>query len=85
MARPAPEIITSQDAGHYRVDVIPLETCYQLTYEDKPVSLRYERYAMSGNCKQYRRTAWPTVATARNAAKRLNEQFNTDKFGYKQL
>ena len=83
--RPAPEIIITTEHEHYRIDVMPLPVCYQLTYEGSPVALRYERYALSGNSKQYRRTTWPHVATAKNAAERLNQQFNTDKFGYQQL
>jgi hypothetical protein len=81
MSRPKPTIIMSNtDKKNFRTkEITKADAVYAVFYEGQPIGVRSESYAYQSHRKYYRST-YATPATAINCAKRLNKQFDTDKF-----
>jgi len=82
MARPKPTVIlsTTDKVTHLTKDVSKIDCVYSVCYDGQPISVRnYNPYINDSNIK-YIKTSYSTAATAINHAKRLNQQFKTDKF-----
>lgn len=82
MARPAPEIITSQpteDGG--RIEILNSQGVWVLSYRGIPCAVK-ERYWLSdGEHIKYPRTGFNNRAHCQRLADKLNDTFNTDQFG----
>ena len=82
MSRPKPTIILSNtDKNTHRTkDIVKADSVYAVCYDGQPISVRNYNPYINDPAIKYVKTSYPTSATAINHAKRLNQQFKTDKF-----
>lgn len=85
MSRPPPEILISREERNYTWDVLLVPNMWSLTYDEQLISLRKRCILLTGDIFRYPKTQFATEAQARNWAQRLNETFETDRFGYKEV
>lgn len=82
MARPSSPVLnhTAQGRTHWDLTVKGVGTLWYLTYQGQPVQLIKQHRYRPDLSPKYLRTSWPTEATARSWARRLNGYFNSADF-----
>jgi len=82
MSRPRPQIlveITNKET--YKTEqVLASEGIWAVYYEERPINLKTSNYLVSYPGPKYKKVSFSNPGHAINLAKKLNEQFQTDKF-----
>lgn len=82
MSRPKPKIlveITNKET--YKTEqVLASEGIWAVYYEERPINLKTSNYLVSYPGPKYKKVSFSNPGHAINLAKKLNEQFQTDKF-----
>jgi len=82
MSRPKPQIlveITNKET--YKTEqVLASEGIWAIYYEERPINLKTSNYLVSYPGPKYKKVSFSNPGHAINLAKKLNEQFQTDKF-----
>ena len=82
MSRPKPNVlveITNKET--YKTEqVLASEGIWAVYYEDRPINLKTSNYLVSYPGPKYKKVSFSNPGHAINLAKKLNEQFQTDKF-----
>ena len=82
MSRPKPEIlveITNKET--YKTEqVLASEGIWAVYYDGRPINLKTSNYLVSYPGPKYKKVSFSNPGHAINLAKKLNEQFQTDKF-----
>jgi hypothetical protein len=82
MSRPKPEVlveITNKET--YKTEqVLASEGIWAVYYEERPINLKTSNYLVSYPGPKYKKVSFSNPGHAINLAKKLNEQFHTDKF-----
>lgn len=82
MSRPKPQIlveITNKET--YKTEqVLASEGIWAVYYEERPINLKTSNYLVSYPGPKYKKVSFSNPGHAINLAKKLNEQFQTDKF-----
>jgi hypothetical protein len=82
VSRPKPNVlveITNKET--YKTEqVLASEGIWAVYYEDRPINLKTSNYLVSYPGPKYKKVSFSNPGHAINLAKKLNEQFQTDKF-----
>jgi hypothetical protein len=82
MSRPKPEVlveITNKET--YKTEqVLASEGIWAVYFEDRPINLKTSNYLVQYPGPKYKKVSFSNPGHAINLAKKLNEQFQTDKF-----
>ena len=82
MSRPKPQIlveITNKET--YKTEqVLASEGIWAVYYEERPINLKTSNYLVNYPGPKYKKVSFSNPGHAINLAKKLNEQFQTDKF-----
>jgi len=82
MSRPKPQVlveITNKET--YKTEqVLASEGIWAVYYEERPINLKTSNYLVSYPGPKYKKVSFSNPGHAINLAKKLNEQFQTDKF-----
>ena len=82
MSRPKPEIlveITNKET--YKTEqVLASEGIWAVYFEARPINLKTSNYLVQYPGPKYKKVSFSNPGHAINLAKKLNEQFQTDKF-----
>ena len=82
MSRPKPKVlveITNKET--YKTEqVLASEGIWAVYYEERPINLKTSNYLVSYPGPKYKKVSFSNPGHAINLAKKLNEQFQTDKF-----
>jgi len=82
MSRPRPQIlveITNKET--YKTEqVLASEGIWAVYYGERPINLKTSNYLVSYPGPKYKKVSFSNPGHAINLAKKLNEQFQTDKF-----
>ena len=82
MSRPKPQIlveITNKET-YQTEQVLASEGIWAVYYDGRPINLKTSNYLVSYPGPKYKKVSFPNPGHAINLAKKLNEQFQTDKF-----
>jgi hypothetical protein len=66
-------------------EILETKGAFIITYRDQAVSIRSTTEVLGGTRFKYRKMLVNNEGNARLEVKRLNEQFNTDDFGYMRI
>ena len=82
MSRPKPTVILENlDKQTYKCDqVLASEGIWAVYYEGRPVNLKTQNILVSYPGPKYRKVSFSNPGHAISLAKKLNNQFKTDKF-----
>ena len=82
MSRPKPTVILETlDKATYKSDqVLASEGIWAVYYDGRPVNLKTQNILVSYPGPKYRKVSFSNPGHAISLAKKLNSQFNTDKF-----
>jgi len=82
MSRPKPRVILENlDKQTYKCDqVLASEGIWAVYYEGRPVNLKTQNILVSYPGPKYRKVSFSNPGHAISLAKKLNNQFKTDKF-----
>lgn len=82
MSRPKPKIILeSVNKKTYKSDqILEAEAIWAVFYQDKPFNLKSQNSLAGYSGSKYKKVSFSNPGHAYNLAKKLNKQFNTDKF-----
>jgi hypothetical protein len=82
MSRPKPTVILENlDKQTYKCDqVLASEGIWAVYYEGRPVNLKTQNILVSYPGPKYRKVSFSNPGHAISLAKKLNNQFRTDKF-----
>jgi hypothetical protein len=61
------------------------EEQFMLTYNNEPFGMRWTRERLGANSFRYKKLTFQNEGNARKEALRLNEQFDTEQFGYMRI
>jgi len=82
MSRPKPTVlveITNKET--YKTEqVLASEGIWAVYYEERPINLKTSNYLVQYPGPKYKKVSFSNPGHAINLAKKLNEQFQTDKF-----
>jgi len=82
MSRPRPTVlveITNKET--YKTEqVLASEGIWAVYYENRPINLKTSNYLVQYPGPKYKKVSFSNPGHAINLAKKLNEQFKTDKF-----
>jgi hypothetical protein len=82
MSRPKPEVlveITNKET--YKTEqVLASDGIWAVYFEDRPINLKTSNYLVQYPGPKYKKVSFSNPGHAINLAKKLNEQFQTDKF-----
>ena len=82
MSRPKPEVlveITNKET--YKTEqVLASEGIWAVYFKDRPINLKTSNYLVQYPGPKYKKVSFSNPGHAINLAKKLNEQFQTDKF-----
>ena len=82
MSRPKPTVlveITNKET--YKTEqVLASEGIWAVYYENRPINLKTSNYLVQYPGPKYKKVSFSNPGHAINLAKKLNEQFKTDKF-----
>ena len=82
MSRPKPQVlveITNKET--YKTEqVLASEGIWAVYYEERPINLKTSNYLVNYPGPKYKKVSFSNPGHAINLAKKLNEQFQTDKF-----
>ena len=88
MARPKPVVLLKSEVNeNFKVEeILSSSGIYAVFYDESPINIKsYVDLASCDTTPKYKKTSFPSVGHARALAKRLNTQFNTDKFSVYRL
>jgi hypothetical protein len=78
---PSKVLLELVDKKTYRVDqIVEASGIWAVFYEDQPINLKNQHYLDSNVVPKYKKTSFSNPGHARNLCRKLNKQFNTDKF-----
>lgn len=79
---PALPLIEHVDKATYRTDqIIPSAGIWAVYYDDQPFNFKSFSHKYDVNATpKYKKTSFSNPGHARNLCRKLNKQFNTDKF-----
>ena len=82
MARPKPHIIIEKvDPISYNTEqILETDAIYAVFYDEKPINIRTLNKLSYKNGPKYKKVSFSNAGSAHRLARRLNSQFNTDKF-----
>lgn len=80
MPRPKPAILETYSSADISIDILKTTGIWGITHSGELVSMKYRYHHLGADTVKYPRTQYPSKASARNCAKRLNAVFNTDVF-----
>ena len=82
MSRPKPTVLLEHvNKTNYKSDqILNSEGIWAVFYDGKPISLKSSHSLTNDVGPRYRKTSFPNSGHAINLAKKLNQQFHTDKF-----
>ena len=81
MSRPSAEIILSREVTDYMgLDILTAQGLWAVVYKSRPFNIKQRYWSMNGELTKYPKTVYPSLAPAKNLAKKLNEQFFTEDF-----
>jgi len=82
MSRPKPTVILENlDKATYKCDqVLASEGIWAVYYDGRPVNLKTQNILISYPGPKYRKVSFSNPGHAISLAKKLNNQFKTDKF-----
>ena len=85
MARPAPQVLLTQDSrdrnqSDVHHEITTGEGCWIVMYQNQPFNYTKTTQARLGVTKKYERMAFANRAHAYNLARRLNDLFDTEEF-----
>ena len=82
MSRPKPTVILENlDKNSYKCDqVLASEGIWAVYYDGRPVNLKTQNILVSYPGPKYRKVSFSNPGHAISLAKKLNNQFRTDKF-----
>ena len=82
MSRPRPQVlaeITNKET--YKTEqVLASEGIWAVYFEARPINLKTSNYLVQSTGPRYKKVSFSNPGHAINLAKKLNEQFKTDKF-----
>jgi len=86
MTRPSANIIIKTEVTDFLdVDILEAVGLYAVLYKDKPFNIRQRYWSSQGEMIKYPKIVYPSLAAARNLAKKLNQQFFTEDFTVKKI
>jgi hypothetical protein len=78
---PSKVLLELVDKKTYRVDqIVEAAGIWAVYYDDQPINLKNQHYLDSTVIPKYKKTSFSNPGHARNLCRKLNKQFNTDKF-----
>jgi hypothetical protein len=82
MSRPKPTVLAEiTDRQTYRSEqVLAAEGIWAVFYDGKPINLKTANLLVQYPGPKYKKVSFSNVGHAKNLAKKLNQQFRTDKF-----
>jgi len=82
MSRTQPLVLLEHiEKDTYRCDqIIEAAGIWAVFYDNSPTNLKSSHYLASGQAPKYKKTSFSNPGHARNLCRKLNKQFNTDKF-----
>jgi hypothetical protein len=82
MSRPKPKVlIENTDRQTYRTEqVLSSEGIWAVFFDGKPINLKTSNLLTQYPGPKYKKVSFSNPGHARNLAKKLNQQFRTDKF-----
>lgn len=83
-----PRVVMSQNIGHKlkRRDIIEHDQLYMITLSGQPITVSVIDEDITHRATpRYTNTVFSQLASAQNAADRLNQQFDTDAFVVRQV
>ena len=82
MSRPRPKVLIEQtDRNTYRSEqVLAAQGIWAVFYENQPINLKMANMLVNYPGPKYRKVSFSNSGHAINLAKKLNEQFKTNKF-----
>jgi len=82
MSRPKPTILVemTNKESYQTEQVLASEGIWAVYYEGRPINLKTSNYLVSYPGPKYKKVSFPNPGHAINLAKKLNDQFQTDKF-----
>jgi len=82
VSRPKPRVLVEiTNKQTYKTEqVLASEGIWAVYYEERPINLKTSNYLVSYPGPKYKKVSFSNPGHAINLAKKLNEQFQTDKF-----
>ena len=82
MSRTQPKVILEHvDKATYKCDqIVEAAGIWAVFYNDQPINLKSQHYLDVEATPKYKKTSFSNPGHARNLCRKLNKQFNTDKF-----
>ena len=82
MSRPRPKVLTEiTDRNTYRSEqVLAAEGIWAVFYDGAPINLRIMNVLVQHPGPKYKKVSFSNAGHAKNLARKLNAQFNTDRF-----
>lgn len=82
MSRPKPRVIVENtNRNTYRSEqVLAADGVYAVFYDGAPINLRTAHLLVQYPGPKYKKTSFSNIGHARNLARKLNQQFRTDRF-----
>ena len=78
---PSKVLLELVDKKTYRVDqIVEASGIWAVYYDGQPINLKNQHYLDSDAVPKYKKTSFSNPGHARNLCRKLNRQFNTDKF-----
>jgi hypothetical protein len=85
MPRPEPEVILRTQHGDVIWEITRAERTYVITYMDEPIGIRSEAIVLGNLRRKYRKIAYSNEGSAIRQVRYLNERFDTEDFGYREV
>ena len=85
MARPQKPILASAEHDGALWEIVEADNYWIITYQGRAVNVKSTSWALNYRHKKYKKMAYPTEKSAQNQARRFNEIFQTEDFGYRQV
>ena len=82
MSRPKPKVLVElTNKSTYKTEqVLASEGIWAVFFDDKPINLKTSNYLVQYPGPKYKKVSFSNPGHAINLAKKLNNQFKTDKF-----
>lgn len=82
MSRPKPKVLVelTNKATYKTEQVLASEGIWAVFFDDKPINLKTSNFLVQYPGPKYKKVSFSNPGHAINLAKKLNQQFKTDKF-----
>ena len=82
MSRPKPKVLVElTNKSTYKTEqVLASEGIWAVFFDDKPINLKTSNFLVQYPGPKYKKVSFSNAGHAINLAKKLNQQFKTDKF-----